>query len=173
MDQISEMWANVLLDVAIEEGKTEKIKDEVERITPLFDDAFMRFLKAPKIEKEEKKELVDMITDEGILRNFIKLVIDKGRIGSIKGILACFRHLYLEHKHIKEVRIITARKIDDDLKQKLINSLKRKLASEVVLCEEIDERLLSGIKVIIDDKVIDVSMQKKIKDLRRTLLESW
>ncbi len=173
MDQISEMWAKVLLDVAIEEGEVEKIKDEVDRITPLFDDDFLRFLKAPKITKEDKKAMIDMISDDHIIKNFLKLIIDKGRTSSINSILRCFRHLYLDHKHIKEVRVITARSIDDDLKSKLITSLKRKLDSEVILSEEIDERLLSGIKVIIDDKVIDVSMQKKIKDLRRTLLESW
>lgn len=172
MDQISEMWAKALLDVALEDNKGEKIKDEISLITPFFDDALMKFLKAPKITKEEKKEIVKYFDIDQILKNFISLVIDKDRSAHILAIFEGYEHLYNEHYGIKEVRLISARAIDEDQKDRLIAALKKRYGS-VVVKEEIDERLLSGIKLIVEDKVIDVSMQKKIRDLRRTLLESW
>ena len=171
--EISKVWASALLDLVLEEGVEPKVTAEVKDISLYVDEA-EAFLRAVTVDKEAKKDLIDeAFRPEGALRNFLHLLVDKGRIGYLKDILSTYLHLVNAHYGIKEVTLMTARPLDKDDKERLKESLKTKLKAPIDFHEVIDEDLIAGIKLIVDDKVIDMSMRKKIADLRKTLLESW
>ena len=174
MDQIAEMWAGALLDIALEDDELKKTKDELEEVVSAFDDEVIAFFESHKILKEDKKRVIKELKVSQILQNFLCLLVDKGRMTHIKAIAEHFRHLYNAHYDIKEVKIKSARKLDAALKEKLLEAIKKKEGKDIDLKEEIDERLISGVKIMMDDKVIDISMQKKIQNMRKALLEeSW
>ena len=174
MDQIAEMWAGALLDIALEDDELKKTKDELEEVVSAFDDEVIAFFESHKILKEDKKRVIKELKVSQILKNFLCLLVDKGRMMHIKAIAEQFRHLCNAHYDIKEVKIKSARKLDAALKEKLLEAIKKKEGKDIDLKEEIDERLISGVKIMMDDKVIDISMQKKIQNMRKALLEeSW
>ena len=174
MDQIAEMWAGALLDIALEDDELKKTKDELEEVVSAFDDEVIAFFESHKILREDKKRVIKELKVSQILKNFLCLLVDKGRMTHIKAIAEQFRHLYNAHYDIKEVKIKSARKLDAALKEKLLEAIKKKEGKDIDLKEEIDERLISGVKIMMDDKVIDISMQKKIQNMRKALLEeSW
>ena len=171
--EISKVWASALLDLVLEEGTEPKVTSEIKEIL-LYVDETRDFLRAVTVDKKAKKEFIDEVfKPKGTLKHFLHLLVDKGRIGYLKDILNTYLRLVNEHHGIKEVTLISARPLKKDDKERLKESLKTKLKAPIDLEEVIDEDLIAGIKLIVDDKVIDMSIRKKITDLRKTLIESW
>ena len=74
---------------------------------------------------------------------------------------------------IKVVEVVSARPLKEADKKRLLEALKMKFKMTIELEEVLDERLISGIRVKMDDQLVDVSMAHKIEDLKKTLKESW
>lgn len=68
------------------------------------------------------------------------------------------------------VKVQSARKLKEEIKKELTIFLKKRYkAKEVVLKEELDEKLLGGIKIEINDEIIDLTAKNKIKKLQEHL----
>ncbi len=175
MNPVSEKWATALLEVADADDKLNTLKDEITDITPYFDSDFLRLLKSRKITKDTKKSIVREAfkSTDRLLQNFICLLIDMDRIANVKMIFKDFVRLANMRLGITEIVIISARPLAQDSLKRLSQALIKKVNGPIAIEERIDESLISGIKVIMGAKVIDVSMQRKIADMRKTLLESW
>jgi len=69
------------------------------------------------------------------------------------------------------VKIQSARKLKEEIKKELITFLKKRYKmKEVILKEELDEKLLGGIRVEINDEIIDLTVKNKIKKLQEYLI---
>jgi len=69
------------------------------------------------------------------------------------------------------VKVLSARKLKEELKKELIFFLKKRYkAKEVILTETIDEKLLGGIGIEINDEIIDLTVKNKIKKLQEYLI---
>ena len=76
-------------------------------------------------------------------------------------------------EHVKEVEVTTAFALKPKEKTELQNQLSRKIGRQIHLKEEIDPRLVLGIRLNIDSLVIDGSLQHRIKEwLRRARSEN-
>ena len=69
------------------------------------------------------------------------------------------------------VKIFSARKLTEEIKNELVTFLKKRYKiKEVVLTETLDEKLLGGIKIEINDEIIDLTAKNKIKKLQEHLI---
>ncbi len=69
------------------------------------------------------------------------------------------------------VKILSAKKLKEELREKLITFLeKRYKAKEVVVIETLDEKLLGGIRIEVNDEAIDLTVKNKIKKLQEHLI---
>ncbi|MEK7081242.1 MAG: F0F1 ATP synthase subunit delta [Patescibacteria group bacterium] len=70
-------------------------------------------------------------------------------------------------------KISSKSKLDEKIKKELAHALtKRYSVKEVVLSEVLDEKLLGGFKVEINDEVIDLTIKNKIGKLQEYLISS-
>ena len=69
------------------------------------------------------------------------------------------------------VKVQSAKKLKEEMKNELITFLKKRYkVKEVVLTEILDEKLLGGIKIEINDEIIDLTAKNKIKKLQEHLI---
>ena len=69
------------------------------------------------------------------------------------------------------VKVSSARKLKEELKKELIFFLKKRYkVKEVVLTETLDEKLLGGVRLEINDEIIDLTVKNKIKKLQEHLI---
>ena len=69
------------------------------------------------------------------------------------------------------VKLLSAKKLKEEIKKELIFFLRERYkAKGVILTEIIDEKLLGGIKVEINDEIIDLTIKNKIKKLQEYLI---
>ena len=68
------------------------------------------------------------------------------------------------------VKIKSAHKLQDETKKYLTHSLKNRYgAKEIILAESLEEKLLGGMRIEVNDEVIDLSVKNKIEKLQEYL----
>ncbi len=166
---ICQNYANALKDLALENDKLIKYREDINTIINLFDENndLLTFINHPNILKEDKKNLAKEIFDvDKIILNFIMVLIDKSYIQYLHGIAFDFNKLVNIELNVKEIECYSASVLSDDQKAKLEAMLEKKYQTGIVINYLIDESLLAGIKLYVDGQVIDNSAVSKLAKLK-------
>jgi len=92
------------------------------------------------------------------IAKFLDFLAKNGDMRKAKEILALAENLYIKKTGKRKVILETARKAD-------LKNLKSILKKGDIIEEKINSELLAGIKIIINDEQLDLSMQKKLNNL--------
>ncbi|MFQ7799367.1 MAG: ATP synthase F1 subunit delta, partial [Coprobacillus cateniformis] len=92
------------------------------------------------------------------------------RIKYIREICQQFQSLCNDYFGIKVGKVVSAYPLDDKQLQKIEHAIGIKEGKKVKLRVVIDERLIGGIKVEIDNHVYDDSLSYKLESLKQELL---
>ncbi|MDF2522491.1 MAG: synthase delta subunit [Clostridiales bacterium] len=175
MSLVDKRYAEALVDISVHKNKVQTYQEELKSIVNIYNsqlDLKLLFLN-PQVKVEVKKEIADKVFRNQIetdLLNFIKLLIDKGRIKFLPTIAEEFYKLADKNKNVLNMTIITT----TPLGETQVNSLKEKYrilynAMSVKVSMEIDNTLIGGVKVKIGDKVIDGTVKGRLDSLRQYL----
>ncbi|HMB41503.1 MAG TPA: ATP synthase F1 subunit delta [Balneolaceae bacterium] len=164
-------YANAYLETALELKVLEKAKEDMLLIQETYKSSpdLRIFLRSPVIKKDKKRAAIEAIFSDkvqDITNNLLKILSDKDREMLIEDITGFFMDLYnIHHGNIK-VSVSSAYKLDKKQEKALINKLEDVSGKNVLLHTTIDESLLGGLKVRIDDTVIDGSVKYKLSQLK-------
>ncbi|NLA78564.1 MAG: ATP synthase F1 subunit delta [Erysipelothrix sp.] len=174
MRKIANRYAVALYDLALEEHKLDVYEQQLTLLKDVFDDDVLAFLMSLKIEADTKKEMMQSILEgkvETHLISWIMILIDKRRVSLIKGIIDEFHSLFNKHYNIEEGIVYSIRQLSDTEHQQIEATVSQMLESKVALKNYLNPQLISGIKVVVNDVVIDASMQAKMAQLKAQLLK--
>lgn len=175
MKKIATRYAVALFDLALEEDQLKKYEDQLLWIKEVFeDDTVFQFFSSVKIDRKDKKKLLDSILGEHVdqfLMNFLMILVEKNRMALIRTIADEFHLLNNKHNNVQEGVVYSIRKLSHDEHKQIEHSVGERLNSKVKLKNYINPDLLAGIRIIIGDKIIDASMQSKINQLKSQLLK--
>lgn len=132
---------------------------------------FQAFLEGRGIAHTKKCELIDKVLQEdfsGELRQFLKLLLEKGRVDKILDIAEYVRARY-SHGGRAEALIKTAYLLNPDLIKLIQEKIEKKFQKKFKFYIDLDGSLLGGIQVIIGNTVIDGSVRKRLEQLREQL----
>lgn len=99
------------------------------------------------------------LSDDQIVKNFLKLLEKNGDMKKAKDIVALAENMFIKKTGRRKILLESARKVD---KKEILQNLERQ--GDIVQ-EKIDKDLIAGIKITINDKQLDFSMRKKINEL--------
>ena len=175
-NEISERYAQGLFELAKENGTVAEKKEQAELLLKVIsaDDDLNSFLRAVKVTKEQKKNVLDTVFAKSMDRdmcNFMKLLVDKGRINYLRSILEEFEKLANDQLGIEKAVVTSARPLKEEYLEKIREVLVKKYGKQMILENRIDPGLIAGIKVTVGNTVTDVTMKNKIDALRDLLLK--
>lgn len=179
MSQVAQRYAYALFDYAKELNRIDVWQKQTREVIATLQDneELKRFLNHVLIEQEDKKEVVKKIFQEGIdkeLLYFLFIMIEKSRTNSIVDSLVQFNQLCNQEKGILEGIIYSAKKLEQKQIIEIEEAVSKKLNQKMELRNKLDLNLLSGIKVVVGDMVIDGTMRNRIQSLKEELLkEGW
>lgn len=175
MIKVASRYAVALFDLALEQNQLDGYQKQLAWINDVFlDDTVFQFFSSVKISNSKKKEVLESIIKEHVgtyLVNFLYILIDKRRISLIHTIAKEFHSLCNKHKNIQEGVVYSIRKLAEDEINDIEKAVSEKLESKVELKNYINPRLLSGVRIVIGDTVIDGSLQAKMAQLKLQLLK--
>ena len=174
--EVADRYNEALFELARDSKDLTSKKSEAEEVLKVFEDTeeLNVFFRAVKISKEQKKAFIcntfgKQIDDE--LVNFLQLLVDKGRMDSVKEILQEYIEKINAELGIKKAIVYSVRPLEESDLTKVKETLEKKNGCTVEIQNKIDSSLVAGIKVVMENQVTDISMKKKLDSLKESLLK--
>jgi F-type H+-transporting ATPase subunit delta len=176
MEKVASRYAQALFEFACESNKVDLWQQQMRLVHQVFqqDSQIGDFFSHIRIEADQKKSVFKQIFSNRIdtdVVNFFCLLIDKRRVSHFKEIAKEFHVLCNHSKGIKEGIVYSTRSLDSEEVKRIEDSISQKMKLNVELTNKLDPQLLSGVRVVVDDIVIDGSLRNKIDSLRHELLK--
>ena len=159
-------------------GKNENILDEIQKgvevVKSLYKSSstFRYLLLTKKIDEQDKKKiLLDTLKDScsKYVLELIFIIIDKGDIKSLSGIIDRFFITMNSESGIIPVRVITSTALGNEEMESLIQSIESKLNKKISAKNEVDPNIIGGIKLMVGNKVVDGSISHQLRKIKYTL----
>ena len=104
-----------------------------------------------------------------VIKSFVLLLFDKGRINFLQDISSYYNVLADELKGIVMANLITATELTDETLEQIRNSLSAMTGKKVSLETKQDSSLIGGIVTKIGDLVLDGSIKTQLQNMRESL----
>lgn len=125
-------------------------------------------LRNPRVEAEQKAGFILEVCGESLdlqQRNFIRLLVERDRIGVLPEIRRQYDELRARHERTLDAELVTAQPVDDAVRDRVAAALSKRLDRTVHLDARVDETLIGGAIVRAGDMVIDGSVRGRLASL--------
>lgn len=172
---LAERYTKALFDSAKENNNIEQIENELKEISNTFvqNPDIENFFINPTIKIEDKKEILEKSFKNKInelLFNFLNLLIDKNRMYILQNVVNSYHQKIMKTQNILEVKATSVIELDEDIKKILIEKLEKITNKKIQLKTIIDKKIIGGLILSFDDKVIDGSIKTQLKRLQKQLI---
>jgi F-type H+-transporting ATPase subunit delta len=173
--KLASRYAKSLIDLAIEKNELPQVFADMQYTDGVLSISreLVVFLKSPVIKADKKQNVVEALFKDKVSEvtlAFFNIMIRKGREGYLPDVIKSFRTLYNTNKHITPVKITSAVKLEDSFVKDIVAKLKLDAHLETIeITTLVDESLIGGFIVQWEDKMIDNSISRNIKTLKKEL----
>ncbi len=131
-------------------------------------------LRNPQIDARTKADVLqDLLGDaDELVRNFLLLTAEKGRIGEIEEIAREFERLVARQERRIAVELTTAYELSDDEANSLIRQIEEASGRKVDATRHVDPALIGGLVLQAGSLRLDASVRGRLNRLRRELVPS-
>lgn len=163
-------YGEALKAAARETGKEKEILEEAQQVLALMEEEpdLHAFINYPAISADEKKEVLGRIFEGKIcneLLNFLYVLVDKRRTMHLEKIIKVFRELIEKEDGVSYGTVYSVVELTDDRIKDLEEQTSKLLQMNVRLNNELDPKLIAGIKILVEGKIIDASYRKRFDEL--------
>lgn len=172
---LARRYARALLDIGQQERKSRQILAELERFGGFLGEApaFGEVLGAAHVNRRDKHAILEEVVARlGLLpvtRNFLRLLVDKGRVEILPQILVELRRLMEEAEGIQRVEVIVPLAMSGTQRDLLRTTLERTTGKRIELAETVDPAVLGGMVVKVGSTVYDGSLRTQIERIRENM----
>lgn len=117
----------------------------------------------------EVMETSDPKFQDTVLDNLVKVLVENNDLKLMDEIAEEFHKLELAKKGVKQAEVISARPLGREQEKRVLAVLNGMLKTDVELKKKIDENLIGGVVIRVEDKVIDASVKKNLQELKDSL----
>ena len=172
--RLSRRYARALFTLGQEDGSYKKYGHELDAFVKCYkQNADFRYvISSPLFAMHDRKKILTSVLDRGdfspMVRNFLNLLLDKNRMGSIESINEHYLRLADEVSNISHAQIITAMPLKEETLDRVVRTFEgliaRRIRAEVIE----DPDIIGGIIVKIGDTYWDGSIRAQIEGLRES-----
>ena len=171
--RLASRYAKSLLDLAVEKGQLEQANSDMLYLQQLTKSSreFLNILRSPIISADKKQSIIDAVTAGKIgelTSAFTKLLVSKGREGELPEIVTAFIKQYKAKKEIHTVKLTTATAVSDDVKNSIVEQVKKTSNMQNIELEAIvDPSIIGGFVLQAGDKLVDASISYDLKEISK------
>jgi F-type H+-transporting ATPase subunit delta len=176
VEEIAQVYARALFEVASEQDALDRVHDEL----GAFADAMsgnrelMTFFFSPYFSGEEKKDgLQRAVTGASpAFTNFLEALIERHRMPAIFRIRTEFNGLWDEARKLLPVQIISAIALGEDEVKSLGERIGRQVDRHVEVSAEVDPDILGGVVLRVGNVILDASIKNRLEQLRKQVAQA-
>lgn len=173
-ERLADKYALAIFEIAEDTSSIQNMYKQLLGVQDLLksNEDLSNFIYNPLVPKVSKKEVTQKIFADSIetmLLNFLLVLIEKERISLFDAICKAYKKFMNEKENIVDVKVTTARAMSAEQETEVVEKVSKMLNKKVVLNKHIDEKILGGIVIQVGDKLIDGSVLRQLKNIRRSL----
>ncbi len=168
--EIADPYAQALMALAQEQSLADRFGQDASALLELMSssDDLQPFLANPLMGVEAKKGVLQQLGNEyhPLFVNFLKLVVDKGRIVFLSAVLKTYQSLLRQLNQAVLAEVTAAVDLTDDQQASLRNQvIAMTSAKQVDLSITVDPSLLGGVIIQVGSQVVDASLKGQLRRL--------
>jgi ATP synthase F1 delta subunit len=171
MEEIAEVYARALFEVAKERDILDEIHDDLGAFTKALDEnrELAVFFFSPYFSSEEKKSGLERAVTgaDPIFMNFLETLLERHRMPVIFRMRARFEQLWDEEKKLLPVEITSSVQLDKAIVQSIGERIGEQTGQKVELSSKVDPEILGGLVVRVGNFVLDASIRNRLNQLRK------
>jgi F-type H+-transporting ATPase subunit delta len=176
MEEIAEVYARSLFEVAKEHDVLDRVHDELGEFAEALSDnrSLQVFLFSPYFSSEEKRQGVRKIVSDADERfeNFLELLAERHRMPALFRIKREFDALWAEEHKLLAVTVTSAVELDEGLAEDIAKRIQEQTGRTVELSSNVDPDVLGGLMVRVGNMVLDDTVRNKLERLRKQVAKS-
>ena len=102
--------------------------------------------------------------------NFLRAVIDNGRLGALPEIASQFRTLKNAKSGSSDAVVYSAFSLDEAALADLATTLEKRFGKKLNLKVELLPELIGGVRVVVGDEVLDTSVKARLEQMKAALI---
>lgn len=176
---VARRYARALLDAASEGDAAERIATDLRAVLDTLSSEGGQLLEAlanPVFSVEERQGVLGAVLARldvhPLTANVLKVVADRGRFGSLPGVLEAYQELLDERAGRVRVQVRTVKPLSDALAERVRAAFATATGKEVVLETSLDPSLLGGLVARSGGRVYDASLRTRLEDLKHRLIHA-
>ncbi|MDX6490088.1 MAG: F-type H+-transporting ATPase subunit delta [Gaiellaceae bacterium] len=174
MSVVDRVYARALFEAAQEKGRLEPVRDQLEQVVTAAAEVpeLRELLRNPQLDPRARAAALEDVLAGGeeLLRNFLLVLVDKGRIGALELIAQEFERLVAEAEGVLSAELTTAIELSDDDERRLLKQIEDASGRKVEATRQVDPELIGGIVLQVGSHRLDASVRGRLDRLRRTLV---
>jgi len=171
MDELAEVYARSLFEVARDQGKLDELREQLGQFADALDQnrELAVFFFSPYFSTKEKQDGLERLLDgaEETFLNFLKLLIENHRMPVIFRTRQQFERLWERENQLLPVDITSAIALDQETTENLGRTIGERAGRKVRLAAHVDPDILGGIVLRVGNSILDASIRNRLEQLRR------
>jgi F-type H+-transporting ATPase subunit delta len=173
MEEIAEVYARSLFEVAKEHEQIDEIHEQLgEFADVLADDRQLQvFFFSPYFSSGEKKDGVAKVIEGGneYFVRFLELLAEKHRLPVLFRIRREYDALWAKEQRLLEVSVTSAVDLDEETVRSIGQRIEEQTGQRVELTSAVDPDLIGGLVIRVGNKIVDASVRNRLERLRRSV----
>ena len=168
-------YARSVLELANAKGQAEQVGSELADIRQVLleNRSFQTFLEDPAVSVEKRAAAIRQVFAgrvSPLVSNLLGVMNDKGRLGLLGAVCDAYDDLLEQQLGKIEVDITVAARLNADELEAVRERISRALKRDAVVHQYVDESIIGGIIIRVQDQLIDGSVRKQLETMKRKML---
>jgi F-type H+-transporting ATPase subunit delta len=170
---VARTYARALFEAAQEQGRIDDVREELDAFASAIDEVpeLRSLIRNPELDPPEKAKALDALLEEAdeLVRNFIRVVTEKGRAPILGEIAREFDLLVAAEEQILSVELTTSYELSDDEAAAIVEQIEEASGRRVEATRTVDPDLIGGLVLKAGSLEVDSSIRGRLGRLRRDL----
>ena len=176
MEEIAQVWARALFEVAEESDLLDVVRDQLAQFVAALDGSrdLAFFFFSPYFSTEEKKSGLERAVTGGepILMNFLEALIERHRMPVIFRVKARYDELGDDERDLLPGEVTSAIELDKSTVSSIGERIGEQTKRTVELSSKVDPDILGGIVLRVGNVILDASIRNRLEQLRKQVAQA-
>ncbi len=136
------------------------------------DPQLRRFAGNPKVDAAQVFEVIAAVVTMPLstpVRNFLRAVLDNGRLDALPEIAAQFHAMVNARSGVSDAAVYSAFAIEGPQLAEVVVALEKRFAKKLNARVVVQPELIGGIRVVVGDEVLDTSVKARLEQMKVAL----
>jgi F-type H+-transporting ATPase subunit delta len=176
MEEIAEVYARSLFEVATERDILDTIREQLNQFADALHDNrdVAIFFFSPYFPSNEKKDALHRAVTgaDPAMLNFLEALIERHRMPAIFRIRTRFEELWDKTNKLLPVQVTSAVELDPATVEQIGQRIGEQTGNKIELSSRVDPDIIGGIVLRVGNFIMDASIRTRLEKLRREVAQA-